>query len=1194
MFTSILRFELGFWFRGWMVFIFTLILATLFFAAASSDNIVIGGAVENTNRNAPFVIQNYYAIASILTLLMTTAFASAAATRDFTYQTNQLIFSAPIRKLPYLCGRFFGSSLAALVPMLGISIGVFLASFMPWIDAQRWGPNSLAPHLAGFFIFAVPNTLLAAAFIFAVAALTRSSTFAFISAIGLLVGYGFSGNLISNLDNEQLAMLLDPLGVRPFARMTRYWTITERNTLTLGLTGPLLMNRLIWLAVAGSAFALSAWRFSFADRASRRRQTVATIDESLLHTANHASNAPVADLAPQGAAIGQLIRAQCRIDLMETIRSRVFLILLAVAVINLVAILFSGANQGYGLTTLPVTYSVIEAIRGATYLFLISVITFYSGVVVWKERESKLDEVYDAMPYPTWTTYVAKLLTIACVVWLFMAISILCGLAFQLSQGYTRFQVELYLIELLGIDFVQFLFLTVLAMACHIVSPSKYVGYFAFIVVLILNSFVWYVLDWSTLLVQYGQIPSYIYSDFYGFSPYIESLSWFTAYWACGAILLAIASALLWQRGKETRFKQRWISGKQRLSVPMASITLATGVAMLALGGWIFYNTKVINRLQSSDEQKNLRADYEKEYRKHLDLPQPRITAIAYDIQIFPERRGVIFAGTQSIENKHDQPIEEVHFVVSPDVDTEIADATLEKDDQRLNYRIYRFDKPMQPGEVRQMNFTVNYQPSGFEQSLKVMQVMPNGTFFSNAIAPQIGYQPDNELSVRSDRRSRDLGDPHRMAELEAECTQQCNNTYISNNSDWVDVETTISTSADQIAIAPGSLTKQWDDNGRKYFQYKLDQPSLNFYSFMSARYEVAREKFGDIDIEVYYHPEHHWNVPKMVDSIRKSLEYYTANFGPYKHKQARIIEFPRYATFAQAFPGTMPYSEGIGFIADLETEDAIDMVYYVVAHEMAHQWWAHQVVGARMEGATLLSETLAQYSALMVMELTYGRDMMRKFLKYEMDRYLRSRGTDALKEEPLTTVDPSQGYVHYQKGSIVLYYLKEMIGEDQVNAALQQVVKKFAYQGPPYPTSLDLMAAIRDQTPADKLYLLNDLFEQITLFDNRANNAVYRRLDDGKFEVTLEFQTKKLVSNSDGDEEEVEMADFVEVGAFAKPESGTQYGKTLYRERLQLAAGEHKHTFIVDELPFEAGVDPFALLVDRVISDNVRKVKAQ
>ena len=84
------------------------------------------------------------------------------------------------------------------------------------------------------------------------------------------------------------------------------------------------------------------------------------------------------------------------------------------------------------------------------------------------------------------------------------------------------------------------------------------------------------------------------------------------------------------------------------------------------------------------------------------------------------------------------------------------------------------------------------------------------------------------------------------------------------------------------------------------------------------------------------------------------------------------------------------------------------------------------------MQGATFLSESLAQYSALMVMEKEYGRDIVRKFLRYEMDRYLRSRGRERLKERPLLTVESNQGYIHYRKGSVVMYYLREMIGEDK------------------------------------------------------------------------------------------------------------------------------------------------------------------
>jgi aminopeptidase N len=286
-----------------------------------------------------------------------------------------------------------------------------------------------------------------------------------------------------------------------------------------------------------------------------------------------------------------------------------------------------------------------------------------------------------------------------------------------------------------------------------------------------------------------------------------------------------------------------------------------------------------------------------------------------------------------------------------------------------------------------------------------------------------------------------------------------------------------------------------------------------------------------------------------------------------------------------------MPYSESIGFIARLDKPDDIDMVYYVVAHEMAHQWWAHQVIGARMQGATLLSETLAQYSALMMMRKEYGPDMMHKFLKYEMDAYLRSRGSERLKERPLLTVDPNQGYIHYRKGSLALYYLAEMIGEERINAALKDLVASYAYQGPPYPTSYALVDRLRAQTPQELQYLIKDLFEDITIFANRTLAAKSTKQDDGKYLVEIEVECTKFKADPKGAETETTMDDWMEIGAFAKPEAGKRYGELLHRERVQLTSGKHQLKFYVDKLPFQAGIDPRNLMIDRMPDDNLMRV---
>jgi aminopeptidase N len=623
-------------------------------------------------------------------------------------------------------------------------------------------------------------------------------------------------------------------------------------------------------------------------------------------------------------------------------------------------------------------------------------------------------------------------------------------------------------------------------------------------------------------------------------------------------------------------------------------MALACLLLFAATGGWIAYNTMVLNPLFGPTDVQREQADYEKRYKPFDKLPQPRPLSVKYWIDIYPQSRGMAMRGETVVHNPYPQPLTEIHFTVDRKYHTqiEVPGAILAKDDARLGYRIYRFTAPLQPGESRTMRFTVESHARGFENSVSNLELVQNGTFFNNTVAPLIGYRSERELDDANDRRKYGLKEIDLMPALERHCTADCMENYIGGHADWVDVDTVISTSPDQIAVAPGSLVRQWQgEGGRHYYEYKLDHSSLGFYSFISATYQVAREDWNGIKLEVYYLKDHPWNVPRMMNSMRKSLDYYSRNFGPYEHKEARIIEFPRVARFAQAFPGTMPYSEAIGFIANLNHPDDIDLVSYVVAHEMGHQWWAHQVIGANMEGATLLSETMAQYSAFMVTEKEYGRDLQRKFLKYEMDRYLSSRGQERMKERPLLTVEANQGYVHYRKGSVVMYYLKEMIGEDAVNRALRKVVQQYAYAPPPYPTSWALVDALREETPPQYQYLLKDLFEDMTLFSNRTLAATAHKRADGKYDVTINIETRKFKADAKGNETEVPVNDWIEIGAFAKPEKGRMYGRTLYRERLHIAQTRSTHTFTVDQLPDKAGVDPFLLLVDRMPDDNMMTV---
>ena len=340
----------------------------------------------------------------------------------------------------------------------------------------------------------------------------------------------------------------------------------------------------------------------------------------------------------------------------------------------------------------------------------------------------------------------------------------------------------------------------------------------------------------------------------------------------------------------------------------------------------------------------------------------------------------------------------------------------------------------------------------------------------------------------------------------------------------------------------------------------------------------------------VYYHPDHQYNIDRMLDATETSLAYYKKNFGPYQFDYARIIEFPGYARFAQAFAGTVPFSETIGFIVDNSDINEIDYVTYVTAHEIGHQYWAHQLISANMQGGTLLVETMAQYSALMVMKQIYGEDKIRRFLQYELDNYLNARGGEVVEELPLNRVE-DQGYIHYRKGAVVMYLLQDRLGEDRVNAMLARLLNRYKFKGPPYAISTDLVDGFKSLARNDaELHLVSDLLERITIYDMKASGAKVTKLADGRYETEISIEAAKYYADGLGKETEAKLVDEIEIGLFtAKPGRGAFDKKNvLHMKRYPIKSGKHKLRIITKEQPTFAGIDPYNKYIDRNSDDNI------
>jgi aminopeptidase N len=410
-----------------------------------------------------------------------------------------------------------------------------------------------------------------------------------------------------------------------------------------------------------------------------------------------------------------------------------------------------------------------------------------------------------------------------------------------------------------------------------------------------------------------------------------------------------------------------------------------------------------------------------------------------------------------------------------------------------------------------------------------------------------------------------------------------------TTNSEWVTFHAVVSTSPDQIAIAPGYLTREWTENGRRYFEYSMGGTRINdFYSFLSGRFSVKSDQWKNVKLEIYYQPGHEFNLDKMMDSSKTGLEYYEKNFGPYQFNQFRVLEFPRYRQFAQSFPNTVPYSEDIGFIERMKKPDDIDLLYFVTAHELAHQWWGHQLIGSQTQGSNMMSESLAEYSALTVMSKKYGEDMLRKDLRYELDRYLRGRAGETRHEPPLVLVQ-REPYVWYQKGALVMFALADYIGEDKVNLALRNFLEKNRYAKGPFPDTRGFVAALREQTPPELQYVITDMFESIVLYENKAVSATYVETSDKKYKVTLKVSAQKKKSDGSGNETPMAIHDLIDVGVF----SGTkEHLKRLDLHKEWITQEMGTFEFVVDEKPTFAGIDPYNKLIDRDPADNLIEVE--
>jgi ABC-type transport system involved in multi-copper enzyme maturation permease subunit len=437
---GIFRFELRYQLRRpwpWLIFAGVLVISFLM----TRDAAVADAVFDDFFVNSPFHIAITTVVGGLVWLLAAAAIAGEAAARDVATGMYPLTYTAPVRKLEYLGGRFLAALALNALILLAVQAGAILAVYSPGVNPELIGPFRFAAYLTAYAYIALPNAFAATAIQFLLA--TRSGRpMASYGGSVLLVFMGFFvASLL--LFSRGLGTLLDPIGIRFVVEdIAHLWTTTEKNTRLLGFEGVVLHNRLVWLTVAVAALLFTYLSFRFAHRTPG-----SWLPRWLRRRAAHSPLPAVTATAPISVpdvprAFGFAVELRKTLAIAwDSFRSIArswpgLAMLLGIPLLTVLVVL----DQTFlaGVPLVPTTALVLRELTTSLsdemsrWVIVPLITVFFAGELVWREREAGLSEIADTAPGSDWAPLAGKFIGLAYLLALFL---VMLGLAGMLAQG---------------------------------------------------------------------------------------------------------------------------------------------------------------------------------------------------------------------------------------------------------------------------------------------------------------------------------------------------------------------------------------------------------------------------------------------------------------------------------------------------------------------------------------------------------------------------------------------------------------------------------------------------------------------------------------------------------------------------------------------------------------------------------------
>jgi ABC-2 type transport system permease protein len=1159
-FSAIFRYEMKAWLRKPA---FYLIAGSCYiiplFLFIGTGGYFDGNIVEETNTllflNSPFQIISFIHLIGKFLLLLVPAIIGTTIYKDFQHDVISLFYSYPIGKGTYLSAKFTSSFLLvcflSLLPLLAFISGeMVLGEGNPYITS-----TSLSGYIFSYCFIILPNLFVFGLLVFSVVVLFRNIYAGFLVVLLLI---SFQG-LIENLFHQSpfLVALLDPFGQYASLDQTRYWTVTEKNQLSLGIKWILIYNRILWLGVGISSgfityrtFSLSQFGidFSFLRKGENKKRQ---------GTKKH-DYGKVTLFRPKGGPTQTLFQlyTMVRYKVSYVLRHWVFIsfaltgMLLMIFMLN--RVLYSG-----DLTMLPITRLILQ-IPALFYMMLVVFGTFiFSGMLTLLEKDSGMEPLIYSTSVPTSAIVLSKAASLILIQFVLLFIFMGAGISMQIFNGYFHFEFSQYFFSLFIVHAPVLAVWALLSVFVFSVTRSLYTGLFI-LVMAWLAQFGYEQMGIISKLLQFNTYPLLEYSDFNGYGAFLTGRIVLQIYWFLWGIILLLVAIMVWPRVQMDSIKLKWrafihTSGKKRLAFP--------GFLFLPLIMVSYIIFEAETSIYRVNESQKLVSEFKEKFHVLNDLPQPRISSVSLHVDLYPEKHDFILEGEYVLVNRTDMPIDTILIKTSMD---EITEYKLETSGREidsfppLNFHLTQLSSSLMPGDSIRIYFTVKSRPNTLFQ--RNSGVLANGTFLTQDILPGIGY------FLGQDQQSPDS-------------SSLVNNHYQSRDSDLVSYRATVSTPADHVAFTNGSLINDWQENGRNYFSYETTKPVKFNFHFNSGKFDTYTDYWNDTLIRIYHHPGHTQNLDAIASGVKASLEFNHNLFGYAPSEgEINVIEYPlSEGSFSTLKSNTIIMSELV-FGVNTDQADKINLPFYVAAHEMTHHWFGNMLIPKDAPGALFLTESITEYLTLQIFKERYGEDAARNFLNVQHERYFRGRANEQGEEKSLVLVEQGQDYISYGKGAAALNAIAQMVGQDKFHGYLAEFFKEYA-ESNSYPTSLNFFEILEQKTPDSLAFIIEENLIRSITYNLEIISAELEREGDNNWLVEVKYIVKPYELNKPVDRVHHRP---VELGIYDIE------GDLLYLA--PIFENEDQRTIRIETQakPHELVLDPNYLILDRERNNNI------